>query len=74
MPPPSFTVLCDECNGRKFVGGRLCAKCNGNGTMEVPDVPLTFSQATAKRAGRIVFLAVLVAIAIIAALHYFGAI
>lgn len=69
---PNYKVICDVCHGRRHFAGNLCTKCNGDGTIWIPDDQLTFSQATAKKAGKIVLSAALVALVIIAALRLFG--
>lgn len=68
----TYTVLCDVCHGRRHYAGKICVKCNGEGMIEIHEEQLSFSQATAKKAGKIVFLAVLGALVVIAALRYFG--
>lgn len=74
VPRDSFTVQCDACRGRRFIGGRICSKCNGDGTIEISPEQLTISQKAAKRAGKILLFTVLAAIVLLVALHYFGVI
>lgn len=64
-------VTCDQCHGRMFVAGILCGKCNGDGRILIKQLDLTVSQRAAKEAASILGIVVLVALTVIAALHYF---
>jgi hypothetical protein len=36
-----YAVICPDCNGSHYLAGRiLCSKCNGDGRILIPDVPL----------------------------------
>lgn len=45
MKIETYSVLCDGCGGRGFNGHTLCAKCDGCGSIVVPDEKRTLQAA-----------------------------
>lgn len=49
-PNAPFKVTCDQCHGKHFLGGLLCAKCRGDGFILVTPVSqLTTSQIVVRQ-------------------------
>jgi hypothetical protein len=67
-----YTVLCDACNGRKYIGGVLCLKCRGEGQIEINQPDLTISQRAAKELALIVLVALACGGIVAAALYFSG--
>jgi DnaJ-class molecular chaperone len=69
-----FRVNCDACGGRRFIEGRVCLKCKGDGSILITPRNLTVSQRAVRQTIRIFMVAAIIGALILAALDYFGVI
>lgn len=38
----AYAVVCDACNGRRYLNGLLCSKCDGDGTIRIVEAKPDF--------------------------------
>lgn len=69
--PGEYSVMCDACHGRMFIGARVCSKCHGEGRIAIKQIHLTMSQRAAKEAAMIALVVLLIGTVIAGALHWF---
>ena len=69
-----FKIICDACDGRRFLGVHPCEKCHGDGYIIITPTALTVSQKAAKEMALLLVVALIAGIVIVGALRWLGVI